>query len=1111
VEASKVIDRVIEFSVRNKLAIFAVVAIGCVFGWWSIAHTRLDAIPDLGDTQVIILSRWDRSPDLVETQVTYPIVTAMLGAPHVKAVRGVSDFGYSYVYVVFDDGTDLYWARSRTLEYMASVLARLPEGAKTELGPDATSLGWVFQYALVDTTGQHSLSELRSFEDWKLRYHLRSVPGVADVAPVGGYTRQYQVNLDPNRLQGYGIPISQVVDAVREGNNETSARLLDFGGTEYMVRGRGYATSIEDFQNIVVSTSTDGAPIRVKDLGEVVEGPDLRRGITDLNGAGEVVSGVVIMRSGENALEVIDRVKDRLKEIEPSLPAGVKIVPIYDRSQLIHATIDASQETILEVVVTVVLIILVFLWHFPSAAVPIVTMPAAVLLSFIPLRLMGISVNVMSLAGVAIAFGELIDASIVVVEQTHKKLERWQKAGSPGRPRDVVLAAVKEVAGPTFFALLVIAISFLPVLTLQGQEGRMFRPLAYTKTLAMITAAALAITLDPALRVLLTRVKRFDFHPAWVCRLTNALLVGRIRPEEKNPISNVLMRIYEPAVRWTLRSKWIVLAGAALLIAVTVPVFLALGSEFMPPMDEGAILYMPTAMPGISIAQAKRVLQATDLVLKEFPEVDQVLGKAGRAETATDPAPLSMLETVITLKPRSQWRKVDTWYSSWAPEWAKRVLRHFSADTISTEELISEMDAAIKVPGLRNAWTMPIKGRIDMLTSGIRTPVGLKISGDDPKTIEEIGKQVQAILPSVRGTRGVFAEHTNEGYFLDIRWQREQLARYGISMQKAEEVLNNSIGGDNVSTVYVGAERYPVNVRYMRDFRSDVDSISHILVPGSGQRQAPIGELATIEVANGPAMIRDEDGQLTGYVYVDLADRDPGSYIAEAGRVLREKTSLPPGYVVSWAGQFESIERSNRRLQIVVPATIALVMLLLYMNTRSFAKTMIVLLAVPFSGIGAVWALYLLHYNLSVAVWVGIIALMSIDAETGVFMLLYLELAYEEARMSGRMKTLSDLREAIVYGAAKRLRPKFMTFATTCIGLLPVMWSIGTGSDVMKRIAAPMVGGIFTSFILELLIYPLVYELWKRNTISEPLENSQAPASEKMLNEPELAFSGARD
>ena len=1105
------IDRVIDFSVRNKWAVFLVVAIGCIAGWWSIAHTHLDAIPDLGDTQVIVLSRWDRSPDLVETQVTYPIVTAMLGAPHVKAVRGVSDFGYSYVYVIFDDGTDMYWARSRTLEYMATVLTKLPEGVKTELGPDATSLGWIFQYALVDTTGQHTLAELRSYEDWNLRYHLRSVPGVADVAPVGGYTRQYQVNLDPNRLQGYGIPISQVVTAVREGNNETTARLLDFGGTEYMVRGRGYATSIDDFQNIVVATPADGSPIRIKDLGQVVEGPEMRRGVSDLNGAGEVVSGVVIMRSGENALDVIGRVKDRLKEIEPSLPPGVKIVPIYDRSVLIHRTISSVQETILEVVVTVVLIILVFLWHFPSAAVPLVTMPAAVLISFIPLRYMGISVNVMSLAGVAIAFGELIDASIVVVEQTHKKLEQWQRAGSPGRHRDVVLAAVKEVAGPTFFALLVIAISFLPVLTLQGQEGRMFRPLAYTKTMAMVVAAALAITLDPALRMLLTRVKRFDFNPAWACRLTNALLVGRIRPEERNPISRSLMRLYEPAVRWTLRSKWIVFTAAAILIAVTIPVFISLGSEFMPPMDEGAILYMPTAMPGISIAQAQRVMQATDLVLKQFPEVDQVLGKAGRAETATDPAPLSMLETVITLKPRSEWRHIDTWYSSWAPEWARRVLRHITPDTISTEELIAQMDAAIKVPGLRNAWTMPIKGRIDMLTSGIRTPVGLKITGDDPKTIEEIGKQVQSILPSVPGTRGVFAERTNEGYFLDIRWRRDQLAQYGISVGKAEEVLNNTIGGDNVTTVYQGAERYPVNVRYMRDFRSDVNSISHILITGDGKRQAPIGELATIQISNGPSMIRDENGLLTGYVFVDLADRDPGSYIAEAGRVLHERIQLPAGYVVSWGGQFESIQRANQRLRIVVPATILLVMFLIYINTRSFIKTMIVLLAVPFSAIGAVWALYFLHYNLSVAVWVGIIALLSIDAETGVFMLLYLDLSYEDARARGRLRSLEDLREAIVYGAAKRLRPKFMTFATTCIGLLPVMWSIGTGSDVMKRIAAPMVGGIFTSFVLELLVYPVVYELWKRKSVAQPYASLEASGSQDGQNQPELAYSSAQD
>jgi len=1087
------------------------VAIGCVFGWWSITHAHLDAIPELGDTQVIIVSRWDRSPDLVETQVTYPIVTAMLGAPRVKEVRGVSDYGYSYVYVIYEDNTDLYWARSRTMEYLAGMASRLPEGVKTELGPDATSLGWVFQYALVDTTGKHSLAELRSFEDWKLRYHLRSVPGVADVAPVGGYTRQFQVNVDPTRLKGYRIPIAQVVEAVRQGNNETSARLIDFGGTEYMVRGRGYANTIEDFQNIVVATPADGSPVRVKDLGEVVEGPELRRGTTDLNGAGEVVSGVVIARSGENALEVIDRVKARLKELEPSLPAGVKIVPIYDRSQLIHRTIGSSEQTIIEVVATVVLIILVFLWHFPSAAVPLITMPAAVLLSFIPLRWMGVSVNVMSLAGIAIAFGELVDASIVVVEQTHKKLERWQADGCPGKYRDVVLSAVKEVAGPTFFTLLVIAISFLPVLTLQGQEGRMFRPLAYSKTLAMMVAAAMAITLDPAIRLLLTRVDKFDFRPAWLCRIANAILVGRIQSEERNPISRFLMRLYEPAVRWTLRTKWLVLAAAAALIAITIPVALALGSEFMPPMDEGAILYMPTTMPGISIAQARRVLQATDLIFKQFPEVDQVLGKAGRAETATDPAPLSMLETVITLKPKSQWRKVDTWYSAWAPEWGKRLLRHFTPDTISTEELIAEMDAAVKVPGMRNAWTMPIKGRIDMLTSGIRTPVGLKISGDDPQVIEQIGQQVQAILPGVPGTRGVFAEHTNDGYFLDIQWNREQLARYGIPVEKAEEVLNNSIGGDNVSTVYQGSERYPVNVRYMRDFRSDFDSISRILIPGSGQSQASIGELATIQVTNGPAMLRDENGLLTGYIFVDLANRDPGSYIAEANRVLQKRTSLPAGYSLSWGGQLESMQRANQRLRLVVPATIALVMLLIFFNTRSFTKTMIIILAVPFSAIGAVWALYLLHYNMSVAVWVGILALLSIDAETGVFMLLYLDLAFEEARRSGRMKSLEDLREVIIYGAAKRLRPKFMTFATTCIGLLPVMWSVGTGSDVMKRIAAPMVGGIFTSFVLELLIYPLVYEVWKRNTVSELSAESASVGAEEQQREPVMALFAARN
>jgi copper/silver efflux system protein len=1103
-----VISRIIEWSIRNKAAIFLAVAVGCVFGWWSLTHSHLDAIPDLGETQVIIMSRWDRSPDLVETQVTYPIVTAMLGAPHVKTVRGVSDFGYSYVYVIFDDNTDLYWARSRTSEYLSSVTGKLPEGVKTELGPDATSLGWVFQFAVIDESGKRSLSELRSYQDWYLRYHLRSVPGVADVAPIGGYTRQYQVNLDPKLLQGYGISVSQVVDAVREGNNETSARLLDFGGTEYMVRGRGYATSISDFQNIVVASPEAGAPVRIKDLGEVVTGPDLRRGVADLNGEGEVVSGIVIMRSGENALEVIDRVKARLKEIEPNLPAGIKIVPIYDRSQLIHHTISNAQETVLEVVATVVLIILVFLWHFPSATIPLITMPAAVLLSFIPLRMMGISLNVMSIAGLAIAFGELIDASIVVAEQTHKKLEKWERAGRPGQLRDVVISAVKEVAGPTFFALLVIAVAFLPVLTLQGQEGRMFKPLAYSKSLAMIAAALLALTLDPALRLLLTRVKRFSFKPAFLCKIVNTLLVGRIQQEEKNPISRVLIRMYEPAVSWTLRHKGILFGAVAVLTLITVPRFMSLGSEFMPPMNEGAILYMPTTLPGISIAQAKRVLQATDLILRQFPEVDQVLGKAGRAETATDPAPLSMLETVITLKDRSQWRHVDTWYSSWAPEWAKRIFRHITPDTISQEELIDEMQAAIKVPGVSNAWTMPIKGRIDMLTSGIRTPVGLKVTGDDPQKIEEVGLQVQSALASVPGTRGVFAERTNQGYFLDVVWQREQLAQYGISMEQAQKVLDNAIGGDNVSTVYQGTERYPVNVRYMRDFRSSIDALGRVLVSAGGAHQATLSELATIQVRSGPAMIRDENGFLTGYVYVDLADRDPGSYIAEANAVLQQKVKLPAGYAMSWGGQYEANQRANQRLRVIVPATIGLVMLLIFISTRSFVKTMIVTLAIPFSAIGAIWSLYLLHYNISVAVWVGLIALLSIDAETGVFMLLYLDLSYAEAKAANRLNNLGQLRDAILDGAAKRLRPKFMTFATTCIGLFPIMWSTGAGSDVMKRIAAPMIGGIFSSFVLELLVYPAIYELWKRRTIVEKPVRAESAVYADGMRPLGLAWSG---
>jgi Cu(I)/Ag(I) efflux system membrane protein CusA/SilA len=876
------------------------------------------------------------------------------------------------------------------------------------------------------------------------------------------------------------------VEAVRSGNEEAGGRLLEFGGTEYMVRGRGYATTLEEFGNIVLQANADGTPIRVKDVGQVVEGPELRRGVADLDGKGEVVSGIVVMRSGENALAVIDRVKQKIIDVTPALPEGVKIVPVYDRSEFIHRAISNTNSTIFQVIVTIVLIILIFLWHFPSAAIPIVTMPVVVLASFIPFRYLGINLNIMSLAGVAIAFSELVDASIVVVEQTHKKLELWEKGGRRGDYRAVILSAVKEVAGPTFFALLVIAISFLPVLTLEAQEGRMFKPLAYTKTLAMLIAAGMAITLDPALRLLLARVDRFDFHPAWLCRIVNALLVGKIRSEEDHVISRWMIRVYEPVVRWTLRWKWAVISSAAALVVLAIPVFLQLGSEFMPPLDEGVILYMPSTMPGISVGQAQQLLQTTDRILARFPEVEQVLGKAGRAETSTDPAPLSMLETVIVLKPRSEWRHVDTWYSSWAPQLVKPVLRHVTPDTISSTELVRLLDESLKVPGVTNAWTMPVRGRIDMLTTGMRTPIGLKISGADLGMVEQVGSRVESILGRVKGTRAVFAERTGTGYFLDFQWNRERLARYGLSMEDAQLAVENAIGGEDVTTVVRGRERYPVNVRYLRDFRSDLGALQRVLVP-AGTQQIALGELAEIHARSGPAMIRDENGMLTGYVYVDLADRDPAGYIAEASALLRDQLKLQPGYSFSWAGQYEAMTRVKHRLTRIVPLTLVLVVLLLYANTRSAAKTMIILLAVPFSAVGAIFFLYLAGYNMSVGVWVGLIALLGIDAETGVYMLLYLDLAYEEAMRQGRLRNFADLTEAIVQGAAKRLRPKFMTFATMCVGLLPILWSTGTGSEVMKRIAAPMVGGIFTSFLLELLVYPAIYAVWRQRSIgSEP-------------------------
>ncbi|MFL5396003.1 MAG: efflux RND transporter permease subunit, partial [Myxococcales bacterium] len=1069
-------------SAENRALVLFLTLAAVVYGVYTVRHIPVDAIPDLSDTQVIVYSRWDRSPDVIEDQVTYPIVSGLLGAPHVKAVRGYSDFGYSYVYVIFEDGTDIYWARSRTLEYLSSVLPRLPQGVKTELGPDATGLGWVFQYVLVDTSGKHNLAELRSYQDWYLRNYLKAVKGVADVAPLGGYVRQYQVNVDPNRLQGYGLSIGRVMDAVRTGNNDVGGRLIESGGTEYMIRGHGYARSVADLESIALGAGENGTPIRVKDVGQVVLGPDLRRGISDLDGKGEAVSGIVIMREGENALEVIERVKAKIREIEPGLPPGVKLVPIYDRSELITRSIDNVKSTVIEIMITVALVILLFLWHIPSALIPLITIPIAVLISFIPFRGMGVTANIMSLGGIAIAIGALVDAAIVVVEQTHKKLEIWQKNGSKGDHKQVIIDAVKEVGGPGFFALLVIGVSFLPILALEAQEGRLFKPLAYTKSLTMLIAAVLAITLDPALRLFFTRTKPFKFKSKLATRVVNAVAVGEIQPEEKHPISRFLMRIYEPVVIWALRRRWWVVGGAAALVALTIPVYRQLGSEFMPPLDEGSILYMPTTMPGISIGQAQKLLQGTDAVMKQFPEVDRVLGKAGRAETPTDPAPLSMLETVITLKPKSEWRKVPTWYSSWAPEFVKPLFRRITPDHMSQEELVAELDKALQLPGVSNAWTQPVRGRIDMLTTGMKTPVGLKISGADLKTIDSIGEQVEKVLPKITGTRNVFAERTAAGYFIDVDWNRQALARYGISIDEAQMAVQQAIGGENVTTTVEGRERYPVNVRYLRDFRSDLGSLGKVLISAEGgKRQIPLGELATVKAATGPSMIRNEDGLLTGYVYVDVAGRDPQTYVNEASALLRDTVKLPAGYAMTWSGQYEAMARAKQRLSAVLPLTLFLIVLLLYMNTRSAAKTAIVLLAVPFSAVGAFAFLWILGYNLSVGVWVGMIALLGVDAGTGVYMLLYLDLAYDQAKKEGRMTSLADLQAAIREGAVKRLRPKFMTVATAFVGLAPILWATGTGSDVMKRIAAPMVGGILTSFLLELVVYPPIYQIWKWN------------------------------
>ncbi len=1076
------IRRIIEFSAHNRVLVLIGVAALCAVAVHTLKTIRLDALPDLSDTQVIVYSRWDRSPDIIEDQVTYPVVSALLGAPRVKAIRGYSDFGFSYVYVIFQDGTDMYWARSRVLEYLSKIQSRLPDGVQTELGPDATGVGWVFQYALVDRSGAHSPDELRSYQDWTLRYAIQSVPGVAEVASIGGFVKQYQITVDPNRLATYGLPIMAVAAAIRASNDEVGGRLIEWSGTEYMVRARGYARSLSDFEQVVLKVGPGGVPVLLRDVARVEFGPEIRRGVSDLDGLGDAVGGIVVMRHGENALNVIRAVKTRLAELRPSLPAGVEIVTTYDRATLIERALDTLRHELTVEMIIVALVILIFLWHIPSAVVPIVTIPMSVLLAFIPMKMFGVTVNIMSLAGIAISIGVLVDGAIVEVENAYNKLHLWEAGGRKGDYHAVRLEALKEVGPSVFFSLLVIGVAFLPVFALVDQEGRLFKPLAYSKNLAMLLAALLAITLDPAMRMMFTRMDPFLFRPRWLARLATHALVGTYHSEERHPISRVIFRVYDPACRFVLRHPWRVIGAALLIVAVSLPAFFHLGSEFMPPLNEGTLLYMPTTLPGISVAEAQRLLETQDRVLKGFPEVERVFGKAGRADTSTDPAPFSMMETTVVLRPHDEWRPKQRWYSAWAPRWLRGVLNPVWPDRISWDELVDEMDRALRIPGVTNAWTMPIKARIDMLTTGVRTPVGIKVFGSDLKEIERIGSSLEGIIRKVPGTRSVYAERVAGGYFVDIDPRRDQLARYGLTIADVQAVIMSAIGGENITTTVEGRARYPVNLRYPRELRGDVDQLRRVLVAAPGGAQVPLGQVAEIRLVQGPSMLRDENGFLAGYVYVDIAGRDVGGYVEEAKRAVASQLTLPAGYVLQWSGQYENMIRVRERLKVVVPITLVLIFVLLLANTRSAFKAAVVMLAVPFSAVGAIWLFHLLHYNVSIAAWVGMIALLGLDAETGVFMLLFLDLSYAEAKRQGRLRSVAELDEAILHGAVKRVRPKLMTVAAAFMGLLPIMWSTSAGADVMKRIAAPMIGGLATSFLLELLVYPAVYKLWKRRT-----------------------------
>ena len=1058
------LERIIEASARNVFLVLILAIFGIAGGIWALTRTPLDAIPDLSDVQVIVYTSWEgRSPDLVEDQITYPISTKFIAAPKVKFVRGESMFGKSFVYVIFQDGTDIYWARSRVIEYLNSVRGMLPEGVNPVIGPDATGVGWVYEYALVDKSGKHNLAQLRSFQDWNLRYALESVKGVSEVASVGGFVKEYQVDLDPNKLLAYGIPVSEVVDKIRKSNGDVGGKIFEVGSTEYYIRGRGYIKSVSDIEDVPLK-SQNGTPVFVKNVGTVHLGPDLRRGIAELNGEGEVVGGIVVMRYGENALTVIDGIKKKLEEIKSSLPPGVEIVPTYDRSQLIKRSISTLREKLIEESLVVALVCLVFLWHIRSALVAIITLPIAILLSFLPMYWMGLTSNIMSLGGIAIAIGAMVDSAIIMVENAHKFLEhfREEKGRDPTNAEriEVIIAAAKSVGRPLFFALLVITVSFIPVFSLEAQEGRLFKPLAFTKTFSMFFAALLGVSLVPVLMLLFVR--------------------GKITPEAKNPVNRFLIWAYQPFVHFVLRFRWLTLIVALAILGVTIYPFKKLGTEFMPPLNEGDILFMPTAVPGISIGEATKILQVQDRILRQFPEVESVFGKAGGAETSTDPAPLSMFETVVRLKPPEQWRPGMTW-----------------------EKLIAEMNQKIKTPGMANIFWMPIQTRTEMLTTGFRTKLGIKVFGPDLATIQDLGVQIENSLSDFPNTRSVFAERTTGGYFLDFTPNRKVAARYGLTVGDVNEIVETAIGGKTITTTVEGRERYPVNVRYARDFREDLDALKRVLVPvpmgepGQPTAQIPISMLANISYKTGPPSIRDENGQLVGFVFVDTTSDDIAGYVKAASERIRERVQFPPGYYIQWAGQFEYLKSAEQKLKVVVPFTLLIIFVLIYLNTKSAVKTTIVLLAVPFSLVGAFWFLYLLGYNMSVAVWVGLIALAGLDAETGVVMLLYLDHAWDKFRFAGKMNSMDDLQAAVIEGAVQRIRPKIMTICAILFGLLPIMWSPTTqsGADVMKRIAAPMIGGVITSGILELLLYPVIYVFWRKRHLGTPLAQASGMAT----------------